>query len=161
MPVLNPVGTVNGTTYQAFTISRPAGAVSPAVFSETGKQRIIANTQNTLKIGTINLNPFGNIVASSGAAFFNLHSFYFGCVVNDANSAATSAQGCVISVTGFTLAGKQVPVATFSFAPTAALNQHMVQALLPSSYANLLNVTVSSAKGNPSPGFPGQAWRYI
>ena len=91
------------------------------------------------------LNPFGEISAGPGVDYFDLRSFYFGCITDLENSEVTTSEGCTISVTGFDYSDQQVPEATFAFAPTKLVDQSLVLAELPNTYVALKNVTIGIA----------------
>ena len=99
-----------------------------------------------MMFGSVSVNVFGNIISSPSKAF-DLYSFEFGCGVAAEQPVASTSEACVISVIGFTFAGQQLPVVTFSYAPTSPTAAPMVLATLPDSYKGLKNVTIGVASG--------------
>jgi len=102
-----------------------------------------------LLLGSVTIQPFGFIVASSPAVrSFDLTSFYFGCVIDTHVNGVTEDIGCTIAVTGYFADGKGIaPVQTYSFAPTKGALQAspLNKAVLPATFAGLVNVTFGVA----------------
>jgi len=104
--------------------------------------------QNDLEqLGILTLTPFGTISAGSGVSSFNLESFWFGCVLDTQVPLVAVSSGCTIAVTGFYPGGEQVPVATYAFAPKTLEDAPLVQAVLPSSFLGVKNITIGAANG--------------
>ena len=79
---------------------------------------------------------------------FDLHSFWFGCVLQSVEGAAGVAVECTITVAGFRN-GQEVTVANFTFSPiVGVLAVPMIEAVLPASFAALQNVTI--VQGDPT-----------
>ena len=73
---------------------------------------------------------------------FDLHSFWFGCLLQSVEGAADTAVQCTISVAGFRN-GQEVAVASFTFSPTlGVLAVPMIEAELPSTFTTLQNATI-------------------
>ena len=96
--------------------------------------------------GQITLAPFGQITPAAGVTSFSLASFRFGCVEITETSAASVAEGCVVSVSGTYVGGGQVPEKTFAFANTKLMQNSLLLAEFPAAvYTNLANITIAVA----------------
>ncbi|KAF2717646.1 hypothetical protein K431DRAFT_232645, partial [Polychaeton citri CBS 116435] len=147
LPLIAPVGTYNGLTYQAWGITNNSAATTP-ITPHSSPNVVSANIRIDLQqLGTVALFPFGNLVAGPDIKSFNLYSVYFACAENLQQGAVGLAVGCTISITGFDIHDKQVPTVTISFAPTVSLQAQMKLAAFPQSYVNLKNVTFGIADG--------------
>lgn len=122
------------------------GSTGGVIPHSDGQDIVVGVGNDATQLGSVTLNPFGNIVASPSKSF-DLYSFWFGCGSNLEQPAASVSIGCVLSVTGFNIAGQQLPVATFSYAPTNPTAAPMVLAALPATYRGLKNVTLGLAVG--------------
>lgn len=115
--------------------------------AQSNPNTIAASLQtDELQLGSLSLVPFGSIEAAAPTKAFDLQSFYFGCVTDLHNDLIDGAEACSISVTGYYAAAPNqiVPVATFSFAPTAQ-PAPLNLATLPAYFTGLKNVTFGVA----------------
>ncbi|KAG6997692.1 hypothetical protein G7Y79_00038g074510 [Physcia stellaris] len=136
LPLPNPVGTEKGLLFKSFVLVNSALAgvginlQSPPIEITTAKEQQVVD-------GTPTITVTGNTRA------FDLESFYFGCAVNSVEGAEAVPKRCTILVAGFK--GKQERVdATYTYTPTAKGGrlQPQIQAVLPSRFVGLQNVTI-------------------
>jgi len=104
-----------------------------------------AMAQSLVTMGDVTLTPFGEMLVGPGVKFFDLSSFYFGCIIDLQNAQATTSVGCTIAVTGYYYNDKQVPEATFAFAPDQLAGAPLALASLPPTYTGLKNITIGVA----------------
>ena len=81
--------------------------------------------------------------------FFDLTSFYFGCIVALQNTAADPPVPCTVTTTCVNPAGKTVATQSFVFATNGGLAQDMVQAK-PIGFKGCQYVTFSTTSNNPA-----------
>jgi len=141
------VGNYHGLKYGAFVVTEPIIGTSGIVPDSSPNIASATMQQDELQLGSLSLNPFGTIAAASGTKAFDLKSFYFGCVLDDKNTALTVSTGCTIAVTGYYTNGQQAPEATFAFASNSLTEATLVLATLPATYTLLQNVTIGIANG--------------
>ena len=140
-PSLNAVGVEDQLFYNAFNVGEQDSGVSG--LAAHSKPNVIFTTQVTAQTlrgtPTLTVSYPGSQVTS-----FNLQSFYFGCTVPSVQTLAGAATQCSILVAGFNAANKEVAVATYTFTPPATnmLNAPLIQAVLPSTFVWLHNVTI-------------------
>ncbi|EMC93118.1 hypothetical protein BAUCODRAFT_158882 [Baudoinia panamericana UAMH 10762] len=142
LPQLNPITLYNGLTYEAWQTSQPTNGV---IAHSKPNVAAAAMEGDLVQLGVVTLNPFGSMTLAPGTKAFDAKSFFFGCVVDLEQAAATISSGCTISVTAFTIYGQQVPVATFAFAPTMEIGNPLTFAQLPSTFSLLKNITFGIA----------------
>lgn len=146
LPLVSPIGTYDGLKYDGWVISDNANAIL-GLKAQSNPNTIAASLQtDELQLGSLSLVPFGSIEAAAPTKAFDLQSFYFGCVTDLHNDLIDGAEACSISVTGYYAAAPNqiVPVATFSFAPTAQ-PAPLNLATLPAYFTGLKNVTFGVA----------------
>ena len=133
---LNPVGTYNGLVCNGFNVAQMAlvGGVTrhtPPNAAAYGVYGMVIN-------GVPTLSP------STSGANFDLHSFYYGCVVNTAQTAAGGPTACQITVTGYKKLGSQ----TFSYNPKAGIKSATMNLATLNSWAKSLTSVQFSTAGN-------------
>ncbi|KAI4203206.1 MAG: hypothetical protein LQ350_002082 [Teloschistes chrysophthalmus] len=144
LPEVNVVGVYRGLFYNAWDVVNLASPLS-GLAPHTEPNGIATSTvtaQALMGSPTLTVDFPG-----STSLFFDLLSFYFGCVLPTGQGEVQAAQQCSILFAGFDAFNKQKAVATFTFTPTVTnlLQPPMIQAILPSSFVGLHNITLIQA----------------
>lgn len=101
----------------------------------------------TLEQGTPSMTT---VYSDSTITYFDLQSFYYGCVVTSAETVEGVPESCTITVTGYNTNGQEVASQTFAFNSNGGVQQQMQQAVLSSSFKHLQHAdfSVNTATGN-------------
>ncbi|KAL6717867.1 hypothetical protein ACLMJK_003952 [Lecanora helva] len=139
---LQPVGTYKGLTYNAFNFANQGKLAVGGVKSQSGTNRIASSFEIQEMAGT----PSISIAKGTPYTSFSPLDFYFGCGLNDENTAVTQAEQCTVTVAGF-VAGKnqEVALASYTFTPPAVevAPVLMLHAVLPNTFLQkLVNITI-------------------
>ncbi|KAI4086943.1 MAG: hypothetical protein L6R37_008372 [Teloschistes peruensis] len=141
VPEANAVNVYRGLFYNAWdliNLESPVSGLAPHTEPNAiATSLVVAQAMNGTPTFTVDF-------PGSTSLFFDLFSFYFGCVLPTAQGVVQAAQQCSIIVAGFDTFNKERAVATFTFTPptTNLLNPPMIQAILPSSFVGLHNVSL-------------------
>ncbi|KAF2158120.1 hypothetical protein K461DRAFT_310076 [Myriangium duriaei CBS 260.36] len=137
---LFPVGLYHDLAYKGPVVFRPI--VETSVVPHSGAQEAAAGaTLDLLQVGVVTLHPFVTITRSEAIKSFDLQSFWFG-LGTGTQASVSAAQLGTIYVIGYSVNGVQVNE-RFDYVPAGAVNAPTVQAVLPSSFKNLQNVTIA------------------
>ncbi|KAI9706120.1 MAG: hypothetical protein M1836_005526 [Candelina mexicana] len=138
---LQQVNTYKLLNYSAFNFLNAGveGAVVTGVVPQSPPICIATGINENVIAGTAQITR--NYVGSK-VQYFDLVSFYFGCVVNTVETVAGAPEMCTISVTGFRPGSpsKAVDTIDFTFSPKASVSASMIQAVLPSTFSGLERV---------------------
>ncbi|KAL8685632.1 MAG: hypothetical protein Q9218_007641 [Villophora microphyllina] len=141
VPEANFVNVYKGLFYNAWdpiNLESPTSGSAPHTIPN-GIATTTVTSQATRGTPTLTVD-----YAGSKTLFFDFFSFYFGCVIPAAQGVAQEAEQCSILVAGFDSNNKEIAVATFTFEPLATnlVKAPMIQAVLPTSFVGLHNVTI-------------------
>ncbi|KAL9578155.1 MAG: hypothetical protein Q9203_007198 [Teloschistes exilis] len=141
VPEANAMNVYRGLFYNAWdliNLESPVSGLAPHTEPNAiATSLVVAQAMNGTPTFTVDF-------PGSTSLFFDLFSFYFGCVLPTAQGVVQAAQQCSILVAGFDAFNKERAVATFTFTPptTNLLKPPMIQAILPSSFVGLHNVSL-------------------
>ncbi|KAI9719760.1 MAG: hypothetical protein M1812_003248 [Candelaria pacifica] len=145
---LQQVGVYKGLSYPAFNFLTPGvnGVAITGVVPQSSPNTIATGVNENLVFGTtaqITRNYTGSKVK-----YFDLEYFYFGCVVNTAETVASAPEMCTVSVTGF-LPGSNTAIDTidFNYSPGLKVMAPMIQANLPPTFSLLERVEIVVVEG--------------
>lgn len=107
----------------------------------------MADTARRLITSSIEQSTNGtpSLVIAAPYKSFSFYDFYFGCATRTAETAATVAVQCTITVDGFDKYGQEKAVASYTFTPPVSpvAPVPMMHAVLPDSFHGpLVNVTI-------------------
>ena len=143
VPSLNLVNVYDGLFYNAWNLDQSTVALGLSGVPAHSPPTFIATAQVTSQ--TLRGTPSLTVdYTGSNVVFFDLFSFWFGCTRPAAQNNVNLATQCTVLVAGFDAQNKEKAVAMFTFTPTATqlTNTPMIQAVLPTGFTGLHNVTV-------------------
>lgn len=140
VPLLTPTGEYKQLDFENFEVVQlgVGGLVLIGIIAQSPPNVIGNGLQDSLLQGP----PV--IKTGKGVKSFDLESFYFGCVLDTAASAASVPPACKLTVNGFDAHGKKIADQDFQFTPKG-LKSPMAHAKLSSKFRGLDHVTFSTS----------------
>jgi hypothetical protein len=133
---LTPIGAYDGLQWNSFDVAKlgasPTSGVKPVSGSNVALLYILSG----------GVFPQAQLQVTGNTKYFQLSSFYYGCVLSTLINVASLPVACSITVNGIRN-GKQVATQNFSFTPKNNVLSPLVKASFTSSvWANLDQVVV-------------------